>query len=136
MTKDAGYEAERWLKQAQEELSDAKLLASSKRYYLALFLCQQSTEKALKAFLMAKVQEPVITHSISRLISLIIQDDPDFEPVRQARRLDDYYIQTRYPNGLPGETPASYYDDPDEADRAISLASAVIGLVSEKIKEV
>jgi HEPN domain-containing protein len=133
MTSDQIYESSRWFKQAQEELDDAVLLASKRRYYLALFLCQQSTEKALKAYLMSLVREPIITHSIARLISSIIQEDSDFESVRQARRLDDYYIQTRYPNGLPGETPAEYYDDPDEMDKAIQTASSVIRLVKEKL---
>ncbi len=51
------------------------------------------------------------------------------------RRLDRYYIPTRYPNGLPGGVPSQYFDDPEEAKEAMQLAKSVIDLVERKIKE-
>ena len=51
MRKDKETEARNWFTQAKEEFKDALDLEKRKRYYLALFLYQQATEKALKAFL-------------------------------------------------------------------------------------
>lgn len=47
MKRDAKAEAERWLAQAEEEHKDAVFLMGARRHYLALYLCQQSAEKAL-----------------------------------------------------------------------------------------
>jgi HEPN domain-containing protein len=49
--------------------------------------------------------------------------------------LDDYYIPTRYPNGLPGEIPAHYYDDRNEAENAIAWSEKIIKLVRGKIED-
>jgi len=51
MRQDPKGEAIRWLTQAEAEFRDAVDLMKAGRYYLSLFLCQQSTEKALKAFI-------------------------------------------------------------------------------------
>ncbi len=45
------------------------------------------------------------------------------------------YIPTRYPNGLPGGIPAQYYDDEEEAERALELSRRVAYLVKRKIEE-
>jgi predicted nucleotidyltransferase len=55
------------------------------------------------------------------------------EEFKDAKRLDDYYIPTRCPNGLPDGIPARHYDDPEEAERALSLSEHVIKLVKSKI---
>ena len=133
MRRDPKGEALRWLAQAEEEFKDASTLANAGRYYLSLYLCQQSAEKALKAFIYLREEEPLLTHSVATLLKLASNIDRDFNSLKQAKRLDDYYIPTRYPNGLPGEVPARYYDDVDEAKRALSLSEEVLGLVRNKI---
>jgi HEPN domain-containing protein len=133
MKSDPNAEALRWLAQAEEELKDASALAKAGRYYLSLYLCQQSTEKALKAFIYMTEEEPVFTHSVGQLLRIATSINADFKTLRGARRLDDYYIPTRYPNGLPGEVPAKYYDSPDEAKDALSWAKKVVGLCRRKI---
>ena len=42
MRENRKVEAIRWLTQAEEELKDAAYLTKAGRYYLSLFLCQQS----------------------------------------------------------------------------------------------
>ena len=59
----------------------------------------------------------------------------EFKKVAQAKKLDKYYIPTRYPNGLPGGVPSRYFDDPKEAEEAMELAQSLIGLVEKKITE-
>ena len=133
MTEDTQDEALRWFFQAEEELKDAKDLSKAGRFYLSLYLCQQSAEKALKAFIYNSVSEPIFTHSVSVLIRLASEIDSDFAELTPARRLDDYYIPTRYPNGLPGGIPAQYYTDRDEAERALALSSKVVEMVKGKL---
>ena len=42
--------------------------------------------------------------------------------VEDAKKLDQYYIPTRYPNGLPGDIPSRFFNDPKEAEDAMQLA--------------
>jgi len=127
-------EAVRWLIQAEEEFKDASDLMKAGRFYLSLFLCQQSAEKALKAFIYMEEEEPILSHSVGELLKLATSLDADFKPLTSARRLDDYYIPTRYPNGLPGGVPAQYYDDPAEVEKALAWSRKIIQLVRKKIE--
>ena len=133
MRRDPEGEGRRWLKQAQEEFQDAQRLREAGRFYLALFLCQQATEKALKAYLYFKGEEPIFSHSITELLPFAASYDPDFESLVRAKRLDAYYLPTRYPNSLPGGVPAEYYDDEAEALEAERMAEAVLALVQQKL---
>jgi HEPN domain-containing protein len=130
-------ESLRWFTQAKDEFQDADDLRKRGRFYLALFLFQQATEKAFKAYLYLKVKsvEVFYTHSIDDLLKMALEIDPEFEEVRQSKKLDKYYIPTRYPNGLPGGVPSRYFDDPAEAEEAMHLAKSVVELVERKIKE-
>ena len=119
MKKDPEHEAGRWFAQAEAELKDARYLSDGGRFYLALFLTQQSAEKALKAFLFSRNIDPIFTHSVTELISAAETLDPDFSRLKEARKLDMYYIPTRYPNGLPGDIPSQYYDDPKEDRKSV-----------------
>lgn len=129
-------EALRWFTQAKDEFEDAEELRKRGRFYLALFHFQQAAEKALKAYLYLRVRsrEVFLTHSIGDLARMIIEIDPDFKAIAPAKKLDRYYILTRYPNGLPGEVPSRYFDDPDEAEDAMRLARSAVELVERKMK--
>jgi HEPN domain-containing protein len=133
MRRDPKGEALRWLTQAEEEFKDASTLAKAERYYLSLYLCQQSAEKALKAFIYLHEEEPLLTHSVAALTTLAASIDGEFNSLKDAKRLDEYYIPTRYPNGLPDGIPASHYDDPEEAKRALALSERVLTLVRTKV---
>lgn len=135
MRREAREEAQRWLIQARDEFQDADELRLRGRFYLALFHFQQATEKALKAFLYSIVgsEEVFFTHSIYELIRWAKEAAPDFGKVEKAVRLDQYYIPTRYPNGLPGGVPSRFYTDPEEAQEAMELAKSVLEMVDERI---
>jgi HEPN domain-containing protein len=130
-------ESLRWLTQAKDEFQDADDLRKRGRFYLALFHFQQAAEKALKAYLYLKIKsiEVFYTHSIDDLLEMAFDVSPDFREVAQAKKLDKYYIPTRYPNGLPGGVPSRYFDDPKEAEEAMELAKRVIDLVEKKTKK-
>ncbi len=130
-------ESHRWLMQAKDEFQDADDLRERGRFYLALFHFQQAAEKALKAYLYLKVKsiEVFYTHSIDDLLEMAFDISSDFKKVAQAKKLDKYYIPTRYPNGLPGGVPSRYFDDPKEAEEAMELAKSVIELAEIKVME-
>ncbi|MHA2495903.1 MAG: HEPN domain-containing protein [Candidatus Hodarchaeales archaeon] len=135
MRKPSRDEAERWLLHAQDEFADADELRKRDRFYIALFHFQQAAEKALKAFLYFHLKsiEIFYTHSIADLIELAIEVDPIFEEIKDAKKLDRYYIPTRYPNGLPGSVPSRFFDDPKEAKEAMLLAKQTIELAEQKL---
>jgi len=128
-------EALRWFIHANDEFNDANELRKRDRFYLALFHFQQSAEKALKAYLYLNVKSVEIfyTHSITDLLEMAIEIDFEFKEIATVKKLDQYYIPTRYPNGLPGGIPSRYYDDPIEAENAMTLAKDLIDLVEKKI---
>lgn len=127
-------EAERWLEQARRDLDDARYAAAGSRWNLACFLAQQAAEKALKAYLYGRGAESVWGHSVAELCHDAAQHDFAFAHLgTEAAALDQYYIPTRYPNGLPGGIPADAYTTVD-ADRALGLSSQVIDLVSAKLR--
>ncbi len=128
-------EALRWFIHAKDEFNDADELRKRNRFYLALFHFQQSAEKALKAYLYLNVKSVEIfyTHSITDLLEMAIEIDFEFKEITTVKKLDQYYIPTKYPNGLPGGIPSRYYDDPIEAENAMTLAKDLIDLIEKKI---
>jgi HEPN domain-containing protein len=132
-------ESQRWLVQARDELADADELRRRGRFYLALFHFQQAAEKALKAYLYLTLrsrEEVFTTHSLEDLLQKVRDLDRDFRVVKDAKKLDEYAIQTRYPDSLPGKIPSRYFDDPAEAEEAMRHAKGVIELVERKIGQI
>ncbi len=134
MKRAAEEEFRRWLTMARDEFGDADHLRRRGRFYIALFHFQQAAEKALKAFLYlrARSAEVFYTHSLEELLDMAAEVDPAFRKVFAAKKLDRYYIPTRYPTGLPGGIPSRHFDDPAEAQEAMKLARSVIELVRRK----
>ena len=57
------------------------------------------------------------------LLDGLLPDHPGLRDLREgAQQLDQYYIPTRYPNGLPGGTPA----EARQATEAITFAQQFI----------
>lgn len=127
-------EAELWFKQAEQDLSDAQLLADHKRNNVACFMAQQAAEKALKAFLIGNGADEVWGHSIAELAFDAQKFDKEFEALRlKITSLDKYYIPTRYPNSLPGGIPAEAFDIED-AEKALRLAKQAINFIKKKLE--
>jgi HEPN domain-containing protein len=123
-----------WLRQAEQDMDDAMLLAEHKRHNSACFLAQQAAEKALKAFLYAQGAEDVWGHSIAELAYDAEKLDRDFADLRpKVSPLDKYYIPTRYPGSLPGGSIPSETFDSDDAEKAMRLAKQTINFVKRKL---
>jgi HEPN domain-containing protein len=137
MKRPAKDESIRWLTQAEDEFEDADELRKRGRFYLALFHFQQAAEKAVKAYLYLKTKsiEVFYTQSLDELLKMAVESDKVFTEIAQAKKLDRYYIPTRYPNGLPGGVPSRYFDDPKEAEEAMLLTKEVIDLVKKEFRQ-
>lgn len=124
-----GAEARRWLRQALHDRDAAHLNREHRFHEHACFVAQQSAEKALKAFLYARGQGPVLGHSTLALSDSAAALEPAFASLADAcRRLDQLYIGTRYPNGLPDGVPHDFYDR-GLADTALADLDSVLACV-------
>lgn len=126
MTDRNRREAERWLRQAEHDRDAARLNRDHGFHEHACFLAQQSAEKALKAFLYDRGQGPVFGHSTLALAQECAGLEAAFRDLEgSCRRLDQLYIPTRYPNGLPDNIPHEFYDR-TLADQALADVDRVI----------
>ena len=126
-------ESRRWWRQAERDLDDARYAFDGQRYNLTCFLTQQSAEKALKAYLYTQEAKLVRGCSVRELCTAATRFDTAFEEMgREVAPLDQYYIPTRYPNGLPGGVPFEAYNVED-GQRALRLARQVLDSVRERL---
>lgn len=123
----------RWLNPARVDLQTAKWNEKGNFYAAACFWAQQTAERALKAFLYFHGQRRVTQHSIVKLAKACAHLDHTFTDfVNRVTALDQYYIPTRYPNGLPEGIPA-HASSATEAQMAIQLAEELVTFVARKI---
>lgn len=121
----------RWFEQARDDLSAARDSRKAGHYEWACFQAQQSAEKALKAFLFLQGKRRFVSHSVGELLREAQELDEAFKTIGRARRLDEYYIPTRYPNGLPGTArPHEFYDE-EEANECLQLAESVLSVIDQ-----
>jgi HEPN domain-containing protein len=121
---DAHYhEIQQWLLKSQRDLEAAKVLFEHGLFDVVVYHCQQSAEKALKAYLV--YQEVILqkTHNLVVLLESCLAFDINFEILRDsAEILTPYATEFRY----PGDTiePEKY-----EAEEALAIASLVLDFV-------
>ena len=108
-------EARRWLLQAEDDLRFVEWLWKEGLFFdKGCFISQQAGEKALKACLYARGQRRVIGHSLFEMTHELCRTETAFQAItNEAKRLDRFYIPTRYPNGLPGGSPFQVYTAED-----------------------
>jgi HEPN domain-containing protein len=127
-------EAERWLAQARSELAFARVGVRERFYAQACFHCQQAAELALKAVHYLGGARLVVGHSLVELLAPLADKHAPLAALRSAAaRLDQFYIPTRYPNGLPGGVPAEVFTE-EQAAEATKLAAEFIDRAAEMIR--
>lgn len=93
-----------WLQKADEDYQHVLNHIEHENEFFAPFCfhCQQAAEKYLKAFLVAKNKRIPKIHQLKALLDLCMEIDPLFEKIRyDAKLLEPYYIDTRYPVSWP-----------------------------------
>ena len=129
---DSASEADRWLKQAENDLEFARLGLREGFFAQVCFLAQQSAEKAVKAIGYLLGDRTVLGHSVAVLVDRYAERVPDLADLRDAAGLlDQYYIPTRYPNGLPGGFPFMAFSE-EQATNALAAAERFLRLASDK----
>jgi len=121
------------MRQAEQDLDDARFLREGGRHNLACFMGQQAAEKAIKAYLYHKRVEDVWGHSLLDLCEDAKLFDMMFDTIKaEARQLDKYHYITRYPEYLPSGTCSEAFDGVD-SERSIELSAQVVGFAKERI---
>ncbi len=129
-----GAAADRWLKQAQDNLEFARLGLREGFFAQVCFFAQQSAEKAVKAIGHLLGERTVLGHSVAVLVDRNAERVPNLVDLRdEAGILDQYYIPTRYPNGLPGGFPFMAFSE-DQAANAIAAAEHFLRLADERFR--
>ncbi len=126
---DAKAEAERWRRQAANDLAFARVALREGFHAQACFIAQQASEKAAKAVAYGLGERNVLGRSLVTLISRYAERVPELDDLRKlAGILDQYYVPTRYPNGLAGGVPFEAFGEAqaaaavEAADRFVQLA--------------
>lgn len=132
--KDSAGEAARWLRQAEHDLEFGGLALREGYFGQACFIAQQAAEKAVKAIHYHRGERVVLGHSVVQLADGLRDDVPGMRELREAAgTLDQYYVPTRYPNGLPGGVPFEAFGE-TQARAAVEDAGRFVALAVERIR--
>ena len=113
--KEAEKESRRWYLQAKDDFKFVEWVLKEGVFFdKGCFLAQQAGEKVVKACLYATGRRRVIGHSLFEMVGDLTRIEEKFKEISEpAKRLDRFYITTRYPNGLPGGSPFQLYSQSD-----------------------
>jgi len=120
-----------WINQAAEDWLWAEDTLASKRWAQACFVSQQCAEKALKAVALSRGFDRIKSHSILD-ITKALGINGDIEAA--AKKLDLYYMTTRYPDALPAGAPFEYFTK-DQAEEAVALAKKILECAHAELKK-
>lgn len=125
-------EVQQWLNKSQRDLKVDWVLFNHEESLLdsVVYHCQQSAEKALKAYLTYQNVEFRKTHDLDVLVDLCALSEPSFKDFKDgADSLTPYATEFRYPS----DTIEPEVCEAEEAlDIAGSILDFVINLVTDK----
>ncbi len=122
-------EFNRWQTHARSTLRSAYIDKSSGFYNWACFKAQQSAEYSAKAFLRG-IGFDSFGHSVSMLLK---KGGFSEDSIKLAKKIDKYYIPTRYTDAWSEGLPEDYYTI-EEAEDALECSEKVISEVDDKWK--
>ncbi len=123
-----------WFEEALDDLEAAKVLFEVGKWSKVCFFSHQVVEKALKALCIKRLNIYLRTHSVTRLVEEIsrVINLPG-ELIEVVKKLDRYYIPTRYPNAWPALPPHRHYNRGD-AEEALRVAVEIVEFVKREVK--
>lgn len=131
------FGAKIWFEQASHDLSVARKVLALEEYYLVVFLCQQSSEKALKSLAKILDIDTGKKHFLRSLLALL--------PVEIARRIgtaapgsadiDAYYLSSRYPDAFADEVAPYRAFTREQAERTLTAADKIVQISGEILTE-
>ena len=120
-------EAKAWMVKAWRDLETARRAATGEPpfYDVAVYHCQQTAEKAVKAFLVYHGKPCEKTHDIEVLVDFACEIDSNFKKLAAAAdALTPYATRFRYPNATFAVEP-----QPAEYDEALNYAQTIYDFV-------
>ncbi len=124
-------EIRQWLLKARHDLRSAERLLTCDPPLLdtAVYHCQQTAEKALKAYLTLQDAPFQKVHVLSILVEQCMDFDRSFEDIRNTVDvLTPYAIAFRYPGDV-------LEPDPADAEEAFKFAALVLDFVVKRMPE-
>lgn len=118
-----------WLQYAENDLEAGRFLLGMVPLPVEIicFHCQQTAEKALKAFLAHNGTSVPKTHDLPNLNELCAGHNIDIESLaEQCIALNDYAVEIRYPGKLPIEE--------EDAKKAVKDAEVILDYVQTRLK--
>ena len=116
-----------WLTRANHDLRSARALATLEEPLLdtAIYHCQQTAEKSVKAWLQSRDEPFPKTHDIEDLVEKASAIEPDFGKFAKAASVLTPYVSAfRYPGGFDEPMPTR-----EEFDEALQHAQAIYDFV-------
>lgn len=127
-------EYERWYLTAETGVAAARHAAAGGFHHVAVLQAEQAAQCGLKALLHALgAGEEARGHDLLRLAGACVRLAGlglDEDLTARLRALGNDYMPTRYPDALPGGTPADYYDK-EQSATAITTSEQILGSVSD-----
>ncbi len=118
-----------WLSQAKDDFVWGSDSLATKHYAQCCFIAQQVAEKACKAIAYFRGFDMIKGHSVASIArELKINDTME----KAAKRLDQYYISTRYPDAMPQGAPFEYFTE-EQAREALSMAQMFVEYAEKEI---
>lgn len=121
-----------WITKADEDELNIKAILKHRdgTPSLVCFVCQQMSEKYLKALLLFYTGDIIKTHSIADLTNILDKHSSGLsdEIKKESSLLDPYYIKARYPADIPFES-----INWEMAEKAFESANKIKKIVLEKI---
>ncbi len=132
--KNPKQNAERWIREAGNTLRQSKQACENEAYNLACFLAEQTAQKALKAVLYFDGARFINIHSITELLKEISKKRPEFlEFLNEGKKLDQYYLSSRYPDAVAEPAIPSEIFIKDQAEDAAAIAQKIFNAGRGKI---
>ena len=127
---DRSQYAKEFVDKAREDLKAAEALFKEGYFSSSCFHSQQVAEKYLKTFLIKNNVRFKKIHDLEQLVNMCADIDKKFLNVAsQARFLNPYYIESRYPDFFGvGEEVVE-----DDAIRALNSAKEITSFVEERL---
>jgi HEPN domain-containing protein len=116
-----------WLAQAENDYDWAGDSFRQGHHAQTCFVCQQVAEKSLKAVAFLRGYEAVRGHSVAEIAKELGIND---EILNAGRRLDQYYVTTRYPDALPSGAPFEFFTA-EQAKEALGFAEGVLAYAKQ-----
>jgi len=125
---DNEFDVSEWVRVSREDFNVASLLGDVPYLAPACYHCQQSAEKILKAYLIAKESKLTKTHELDELVKQCEKYSPDFGNFKNAcAELTQYATATRYP---PTTELTEFM-----MKQAIKYAGKILNFTESKLKE-